>query len=109
MSLLDLHPPRIFQIDGNLGAVAAGIEAVVSCYDDTAHLLRGIPAEWGTGHLNGVKIPGGHTLSISWEDGRLARLSVVMGFAPEAKLEWEGTAFTVQGKPGETVSVTLPA
>ena len=109
VSLLDLHPPRIFQIDGNLGAVAAGIEAVVSCYDDTAHLLRGIPAEWGTGHLNGVKIPGGHTLSISWEDGRLAHLSVVMGFAPEAKLEWEGTAFTVQGKPGETVSVTLPA
>ena len=109
VSLLDLHPPRIFQIDGNLGAVAAGIEAVVSCYDDTAHLLRGLPAEWGTGHLNGVKIPGGHTLSISWEDGRLAHLSVVMGFAPEAKLEWEGTTFTVQGKPGETVSVTLPA
>ena len=109
VSLLDLHPPRIFQIDGNLGAVAAGIEAVVSCYDDTAHLLRGLPAEWGTGHLNGVKIPGGHTLSISWENGRLARLSVVMGFAPEAKLEWEGTTFTVQGKPGETVSVTLPA
>ena len=109
VSLLDLHPPRIFQIDGNLGAVAAGIEAVVSCYDDTAHLLRGIPAEWGTGHLNGVKIPGGHTLSISWMNGRLAHLSVVMGFAPEAKLEWEGTAFTVQGKPGETVSVTLPA
>ena len=103
MSLLDLHPPRIFQIDGNLGAVAAGLEAVVSFYDDTAHLLRGIPAEWGTGHLKGVKIPGGHTVNVSWKDGKLESLSVIMGFEPRANLEWEGKAFTAEGKPGQLV------
>ena len=103
VSLLDLHPPRIFQIDGNLGAVAAGLEAVVSFYDDTAHLLRGIPAEWGTGHLKGVKIPGGHTVNVSWKDGKLESLSVIMGFEPRANLEWEGKAFTAEGKPGQLV------
>lgn len=103
VSLLDLHPPRIFQIDGNLGAVAAGIEAVVSCYGDTAHLLRGLPAEWGTGHLNGVKIPGGHKISVSWENGQLSKLSVIMGFEPEARLEYREKLFMAAGKPGETV------
>lgn len=103
VSLLDLHPPRIFQIDGNLGAVAAGIEAVVSYYDGTAHLLRGIPAEWKSGHLNGVKIPGGHTINVSWTNGRLSSLSVVMGFEPQAELEWEKKIFVAKGKSGETV------
>lgn len=107
VSMLDLHPPRIFQIDGNLGAVAAGIEAAVSYYDDTAHLLRGIPAEWESGHLNGVKIPGGHTVNVSWKEGKLASLSVVMGFEPKAQLEWEGKTFTAEGKPGELVSFAL--
>lgn len=107
VSLLDLHPPRIFQIDGNLGAVAAGLEAVVSFYDDTAHLLRGIPAEWGTGHLNGVKIPGGHTVNVSWKDGKLESLSVTMGFEPKANLEWEGKAFTAEGKPGQLVQFEM--
>ncbi len=107
VSMLDLHPPRIFQIDGNLGAVAAGIEAAVSYYDDTAHLLRGIPAEWESGHLNGVKIPGGHTVNVSWKEGKLASLSVIMGFEPKAQLEWEGKTFTAEGKPGELVSFAL--
>ena len=107
VSLLDLHPPRIFQIDGNLGAVAAGIEAVVSYYDDTAHLLRGVPAQWASGHLNGVKIPGGHTVNVSWENGRLSSLSVVMGFEPEARLEWQGKTFTAKGQPGETAEFAV--
>lgn len=107
VSMLDLHPPRIFQIDGNLGAVAAGIEAAVSYYDDTAHLLRGIPAEWETGHLNGVKIPGGHTVNVSWKEGKLESLSVMMGFEPKARLEWEGKSFTAEGKPGELISFAL--
>lgn len=103
VSLLDLHPPRIFQIDGNLGAVAAVLEAAVSYYDGAAHLLRGIPQEWSCGHLNGVRIPGGHTVQVSWENGAITALSVRMGFAPQAKLEWKGRQFLAEGCPNETV------
>ena len=87
--------------------MAAGIEAVVSYYDGTAHLLRGIPAEWKSGHLKGVKIPGGHTINVSWTNGRLSSLSVVMGFEPQAELEWEKKVFVAKGKSGETVAFDI--
>ena len=103
VSLLNLHPPRIFQIDGNLGAVAAVIEAVVSYYDETAHLLHGIPKEWGTGHLKGIRLPGGHTVQISWENNVLKSLEVVMGFVPKLVFEYKGTRFIAKGQPGQTV------
>ena len=105
VSLLDLHPPRIFQIDGNLGAVAAGIEAMVSFYDNTAHLLKALPEQWKNGRLKGIKIPGGHKLDMAWENGKLARLAVILGYEGEARLECQGKEFLVKGAVGETVSL----
>ena len=62
VSLLDLHPPRIFQIDGNLGAVEAVIQAFVQCWGGKVHLLRALPPAWPSGRsIN----KGGHTLSLS--------------------------------------------
>lgn len=104
VSLLDLHPPRIFQIDGNLGAVAAVIESVVSYYDDTAHLLNGLPDEWSDGHLNGIRIPGGHILDVSWKNGKLEKVMVTIGFSGKAVLAWDGVSHTISGKPGEKIA-----
>ena len=103
VSLLDLHPPRIFQIDGNLGAVAAGIEALASFYDDTAHLLRALPRQWSSGSLDGVRIPGGHLLRMEWKNGSLTSLEMTLGYSGIARLEWSGQVHQVSGTPGETV------
>jgi len=103
VSLLNLHPPRIFQIDGNLGGSAAVLEALVSCYDDTAHLLNALPDQWKNGHLKGVKIPGGHKLDMAWENGGLTRLSVTLGYEGQARLMWKGKVFTAEGTTGEAV------
>lgn len=105
VSLLDLHPPRIFQIDGNLGAVAAGIEAIVGFYDGKAHLLPALPAEWANGSLKGVRIPGGHTLSLRWEDGKLTELEAVVGFGGRMTLVCGGTEHVISGKPGDVIQV----
>ena len=75
-SLLSLHPPRIFQIDGNLGIPAAILEAIVQCWGGKVHLLRALPEEWKNGKLCGVKIPGGHTISLSWENARIKELKI---------------------------------
>ena len=80
VTLLDLHPPGIFQIDGNLGGVAAVIEAIISYTDGKVHLLRALPKEWPSGELRGIKVPGGHTVSCAWRDGALIELDVKMGF-----------------------------
>ena len=107
-SLLDLHPPRIFQIDGNLGAVAGVLEALAGFYDQKAHLLKSLPAGWQNGRLSGVKMPGGHLLDFSWENSCVTRLSVTIGFGETLTIE----AFapftedvTVTGTPGEIIRV----
>ena len=102
ITLLDLHPPGIFQIDGNLGAVMAVIEAVVSYTDGKAHILRSLPDEWPSGGLFGIKIPGGHSVSCVWRDGRLTSLEVTMGFEPALTVRLPGgEERRFEGKSGE--------
>ena len=86
VSLLDLHPPRIFQIDGNLGAVEAILQSLVQVWGGKVHLLRALPRQWPEGSLTGVKIPGGHTLSLTWADGRLTSLDVLPGHGEQVVL-----------------------
>lgn len=105
-TLLDLHPPRVFQIDGNLGAVAAGIEALVGFYDGKAHLLPALPKEWAEkGSLKGVRLPGGHLLSFAWKNGELTELSVTVGFGETVSLAFNGDVCTLHGRVGETVKL----
>jgi alpha-L-fucosidase 2 len=76
-SLLDLHPPRIFQIDGNLGAVAAVAEALWGSYNGKTYLLSALPKEWAkSGRVKGAKIPGNHTIDFAWENGEVINYKV---------------------------------
>lgn len=75
-SLLCLHPPRIFQIDGNIGVPAAILETVIQCWGGKVHLLRALPNEWKNGKMCGVKIPGGHTVSLSWKNSQVKELKI---------------------------------
>ena len=77
VTLLDLHPPRIFQIDGNLGAAAAVTEAIVQYFGGTLHLLRALPKAWESGSVSGMKIPGGAALNMKWKDGVPTEIEIV--------------------------------
>lgn len=81
--MINLDDPGIFQIDGNLGAVMAVTEALVSVSGGKVRLLKALPKEWQNGSFKGIKIPGGHTLDFSWENGRITDLSVDFGFGDE--------------------------
>lgn len=112
-NLLDMYPnfyehiksDVIFQIDGNLGAAAAVLEALASYWGNTLHLLSCVPDDWKTGHLYGIKMQGGHTVSFAWENGRVTELSVVLGYERTANFEVNGELITVNGKPGEKKTV----
>ena len=106
-SLLDLIPPDVFQIEGNFGAVAAAIEALVSCCDGKVYLLKGLPPQWSDGLLEGVKTPGGHILELEWKNRELVRLQVTIGYSGRVLFgETEALAQKeIKGKPEEVVRV----
>lgn len=103
-TLLDLHPPKIFQIDGNLGAVAAILEGIVQTWGGKTHLLRALPKAWPKGKLLGVKVPGGHVLDLEWDGKQLVNLQVTIGYSGQiiladlAEFFEEQEGVRVQGK-----------
>lgn len=75
-SLLDSHPPEIFQIDGNFGAAAGILELLVQSRDGVVELLPALPSAWQNGYLRGVRVRGGAEVEIVWEQGELKGYTV---------------------------------
>ncbi|GAA4181731.1 glycosyl hydrolase family 95 catalytic domain-containing protein [Gryllotalpicola koreensis] len=81
-SMLDLHPHddwpegAVFQIDGNLGAVAGMVELLVQGSGQELTLLNALPSQWRSGRATGLRDAAGRWVELSWSHGRLERLTV---------------------------------
>lgn len=106
-TMIDLYPPDIFQIDGNFGYSTAVLESLVGYSNGRIRILQALPEQWKSGKLTNVKTPGGHTVSIAWQDGKLTQCEVVLGYEKAATLVVGGKTVTIEGNEGETQCIQI--
>ncbi len=103
ITMLDLHPPRIFQIDGNLGGGAAVIEMLLQSYREELHFLPALPASWPEGKVTGVRARGGFTVDFSWEKGVLTEAKIKSATARPCTIVDAADKFSVITQDGKDV------
>ena len=107
-SLLDLSPPggtnplTVFQIDGNLGAVAAVCEMLVQSHDGI-ELLPALPPEWPAGSASGLRARGGFEIDLEWNDCTLDRAELRSTAGAPCRLHTDGGLVVLCG--GEPVAI----
>lgn len=62
------HPP--FQIDANLSIPAAVMNMLLQVHGSTVSVLPALPAHWTSGKVSGLRLPGGVSADIAWNDGK---------------------------------------
>ncbi len=106
-NLMDTHPRgkgHTFQIDGNLGAVAAIAEMFAQSDEDRVLLLPALPKQWDKGCVKGLVIPGGGRIDLEWAEGRLVSCLIRTDKAIETDLVYEQKKH-IFVKPGEEMLI----
>jgi len=100
-NLLNGHG-EIFQIDANLGAVAATIEFLMQSHAGEIELLPALPTAWNTGRAIGLRARGGFEVDLEWKEGKLLSVRITSRPGTSCTLRYGAKTLALNLKPGET-------
>lgn len=107
ISLLDLHPPRIFQIDGNMGGTACVCEMLMQSRRGELRLLPALPKAWPKGRVENFYAQDGVKATFEWEDGQLNYFALTASEDQELKVVSGGREWNVPLKKDVPYIVTI--
>lgn len=81
VSLLDDHPPGVFQIDGNSGGTSGMIGMLLDSKLDSQtseiDFLPALPSSWKAGAFYGFRARGGNLVDLKWSNGKAVAAGLV--------------------------------
>lgn len=107
-NLFDLHPPHIFQIDGNLGATAGIAEMLIQSHEEnTIRLLPALPNAWEEGYVKGLKARGAYAVDMTWKEGKLQSARITSEKGGQPKIVYKNKTIQPELKPGTEFEIDI--
>lgn len=107
-NLFDLHPPHIFQIDGNLGACSGIAEMLLQSHEQgIIRLLPALPSKWDKGSVKGLKARGNFEVNIEWENGLVKTAEIIANTGGKTTILYNSTKREIDLKAGETYRIQI--
>lgn len=91
-----------WEIDGNLGVMAAIGEMLMQSHAGEIELLPALPKAWSSGKVTGLRARGGFAVDIEWQDGKLTRGTIHSLIGTSCKVRYGDRVTALKLKPGES-------
>lgn len=105
-NLFNLHPPNIFQIDGNLGAIAGIAEMLIQSHEDEIEILPALPKSWQSGYIKGLKARGGFKVDIFWSNSKPTKVIIYSQNGGICKVRIGTLVKEIKTKPEDTIEIS---